>query len=362
MAAMGFTGTRRRAGVAHRWGAVLCLATAACTPAPAEWYDPSLPHHQPNGFVNVPPTPEKKLSDLLRWRREAGKKLIPEAGDYTFPTIPVDRAALNHAPDTPTVTWIGHATVLIRVNGVNVLTDPQFSARAAPVQWAGPRRAVPPVPGLTDLPPIHAVVLSHDHYDSLDVGTVRALRARPGGADTVFFTPLGYKPWFARLGVTRVVERDWWQSAEHLGLTFTAVPVQHWCKRGFFDRDERLWSGWTISGEGFNGVFLGDSGYTVHFAEIGRRLGPFDVAMIPIGAYEPRWFMRDHHINPAEAVRAHADLRAKRSIAIHWGTFVLTDEPLTEPPVRLAVARQQAGLTEADFAVLVHGETVAITP
>lgn len=351
----------RRGGISG--GMLACgalgMLLSACSAPP--WYDPEKPHHTRGGFVNPGAASEEHgLADLIRWRREAGRKAIPDAASYTFPVADTDTAYLRHNGTDPTATWIGHATVLLQLGGVNILTDPHFGERASPVSWAGPRRAVPPSPALSELPPIHAVVLSHDHYDSLDAGTVRRLRARPGGADTVFFTPLGYKAWFADLGVTNVVELDWWEQAEAFGVTFTAVPVQHWCKRGLFDRNKRLWAGWVIAGAGRKVMFVGDSGYTPGFADIGGRLGPFDLALIPIGAYAPRWFMKPHHMNPEEAVRAHADLRARRSIAIHWGTFVLTDEPLTEPPGRLAAAREAAGLPEDAFRVLIHGETTGL--
>lgn len=339
------------------------MALTACSGPSATPFNPALPHHRGDGtFINVlEPDPDHGPGDLLRWRWEAIGKAVPGADAYAFPVARAAAATLaDTRPGSFTVTWIGHATVLVRMGGLNILTDPQFSERASPVSWMGPRRVVPPVPGLDQLPPIHAVVISHDHYDSLDVNTVRRLRARPGGANTVFFTPLGYRKWFAELGVTNVVERDWWESSELGGVTFTAVPVRHWCKRTPWDHNRRLWSGWAMAGAGKKVLFAGDSGYTRHFAEIGQRLGPFDLALIPIGAYEPRWFMAPYHMNPEEAVRVHQDVRAVRSVAIHWGTFILTDEPLTEPPVELAAALLAADIRPSAFKVLMHGQTLRL--
>ena len=173
-----------------------------------------------------------------------------------------------------------------------------------------------------------------------------------------FFVPLGLKDWFQDLGINRVVELDWWDQYEERELIITAVPVQHWSKRSPFSRNKTLWAGWVVQSKNFRFLFAGDSGYTPHFKEIGDKLGPFDLAAIPIGAYEPRWFMRPHHITPEEAVQVHLDVRSKKSVAIHWGTFILTDEPLDEPPKRLKTARQNKGLSENEFLVFKHGETM----
>jgi L-ascorbate metabolism protein UlaG (beta-lactamase superfamily) len=255
------------------------------------------------------------------------------------------------------VTWVGHATVLLRVGGRSVLTDPHFSERASPVSFAGPKRVVAPVPALSDLPHIHVVVISHNHYDHLDQESVRTLAEQPGGSPR-FYVPLGLKDWFARRGITDVVEMDWWESANFAGLTIDFVPVQHWSKRTLSDENQSLWGGWVIRHPELSFFFAGDTGYSKDFADIGAKFGGFDVAAIPIGAYAPRWFMQIMHLDPAEAVQVHRDVKARQSLAIHWGTFAnLTDESLYEPPIKLAEAREKAGLTDEDFFVLRHGET-----
>ena len=177
---------------------------------------------------------------------------------------------------------------------------------------------------------------------------------------TTFFVPLGLKNWFQDLGIHRVIELDWWDQYEEGGLKIVAVPVQHWSKRSFFSRNKTLWAGWVIQVAGFRFLFVGDTGYSAHFKETGDRLGPFDLCSIPIGAYEPRWFMRHHHINPEESVQVHLDVKCEKSVAIHWGTFILTDEPLDEPPAKLEEAKRQKGVPEGEFIVLEHGETIIL--
>ena len=258
------------------------------------------------------------------------------------------------------MTWIGHATVLLQMEGYNILTDPHFSKRTSPVQWAGPERVAPLGLALDDLPPIDIVIISHDHFDSLDEQSIKKLRQRPGGEKTRFYVPLGLKNWFATRGVDNVFEMDWWDRLQDEDIEIIAVPVQHWSKRSMFSRNKTLWAGWVIKTDAFRFIFVGDTGYTPHFKEIGEKLGPFDLAAIPIGAYEPRWFMARHHVNPAESVQIHKDIGSKKSVAIHWGTFILTDEPLDEPPKKLAAALQENQIPAEDFLVLKHGQTIIL--
>ena len=319
-------------------------------------------HHGPDGFRNLTGDYEEPtFFDFLRWRfsRDGRKVRGPES--YHFPLAENDPGALAVNGDRTTLTWIGHATLLVQIAGRNVLTDPHFSRRASPVQWAGPERVVRPGLALEELPRIDLVVLSHDHYDSLDRNSIRALRARPGGERTTFAVPLGLADWFRKEGVENVVELDWWQSHSVDGLELTAVPVQHRSKRSLIGgRNKTLWAGWVVKADEFSFLFTGDSGYTELFRQIGEKLGPFDLAAIPIGAYEPRWFMKPHHMDPEEAAQVHLDLKSRKSVAIHWGTFILTDEPLDEPPKKLAEALREKGIPAEDFLVLKHGETIVI--
>jgi L-ascorbate metabolism protein UlaG (beta-lactamase superfamily) len=315
------------------------------------YYDPAKPHRAAEGFRNNYPHAEK--GGFWRWQWERLRDGLPQRpeGGYRFDTARPELAA------NPSITWVGHATVLLRVGGMSLLTDPHFSERASPISFLGPKRVVPPVPALHELPHIDAVVISHNHYDHLDQDSVARLAAQPGGSPR-FFVPLGLKDWFTRRGVDDVVELDWWESREFRGLKIDFVPVQHWSKRTLADENQSLWGGWVIRHPELSFFFAGDSGYSRDFTDIRARFGGFDLAAIPIGAYAPRWFMQIMHLDPAEAVRVHQDVNARRSVAIHWGTFEnLTDESLDEPPLRLAQERKKAGLADDEFVVLHHGET-----
>ncbi len=254
------------------------------------------------------------------------------------------------------MTWIGHATMLVRLGGANVLFDPVFSERASPVSFAGPKRVVPLPIDIADLPQIDIVLISHNHYDHLDADSVKRIAAMSHSPR--FLVPMGLKAWFAELGIARVDELDWWQQEQHGDLRITFVPVQHWSKRTLTDANKTLWGGWVVEGEGLSIIHTGDTGYSQDFRDIGERLGPFDMAFIPIGSYAPRWFMKTMHADVPEAVQIRSDLRAARAIGMHWGTFEsLADEPLDEPPIVLARQREQRGLAQEEFDVLKIGET-----
>lgn len=340
-------------------------------------------HHRPDGrFRN--PWPEAQGDDALRRRiwRVAREWLFgkhppdPPPGafargtsDVAHPWLPTGPAGdADGAPPSREVrvTWIGHATALVQLPGLNLLTDPVWSDRSSPVGFAGPHRFVPPPIALEALPPIHAVLLSHDHYDHLDRPTVEALRTRFGD-DLLWLTPLGYRSWFARLGVENVIERDWWEEAELPGGRFraVAVPARHWTRRRPGGTNKRLWCGWSVvptEGEGPRVWFAGDSGYCSAFREIGARLGPFDVSLVPVGAYEPRWFMGAVHMDPEEAVQAYRDAGGRGAfVGTHWGTWRLTFEDPLEPPVRTRAAWAAAGLPEGDLHLPAHGGTVVVS-
>ena len=256
------------------------------------------------------------------------------------------------------VTWIGHSTFLIQTPAGAILTDPFFSQRASPVQWAGPRRARAPGVALADLPDLALVLLSHNHYDHCDLPALRALARRHRRA--VVVTPLGNAPLLAPLGFLGVEELDWWQAATRAPMPVTLTPAQHFSGRTPWDRNRALWGGFAFEAGGRRILFAGDSGYGPHFADIGRRLGAPDLALLPIGAYEPRWFMRPIHVNPEEAVRAHVDLGSRRSVAMHWGTIQLTPEAMDAPPAALAAARAAAGLAAESFVALDCGASITL--
>jgi N-acyl-phosphatidylethanolamine-hydrolysing phospholipase D len=268
-------------------------------------------------------------------------------------------AAPRAARDYRSVTWVGHSTVLLQVGPFNVLTDPVWSDRASPIRWIGPRRLMPPGVRFEQLPEIDLVLLSHNHYDHLDAPTVRRLAQRfPAAA---WLCPLRLGRLLRSFGVRHIVERDWWESVETLSYTATCVPAQHFSARSIGDRGNTLWCGWTLETNGVRVCFAGDTALHPEFEEIGRRCGPFDLVMLPIGAYEPRWFMRSVHMNPEDAVQAYQALRAPGvqppCLALHWGTFRLTDEAVEEPPRRFAQLWQHAELQPDRNWTFAHGET-----
>ena len=328
-------------------------------------------HHVPGGgFRNPWPvavTEEPGPLAVVKWlwqRQREGRPPDPRPDqlqratpDLVRPRVPADAVDLR-------ITWIGHSSFLLQMPGANVLTDPMFSRRASPVQWAGPKRFTPPGLAAEDLPPIDAVVISHDHYDHLDRRSVAAIEERaPGSA--VWLTPLGYRDWFGRCGVEKVVELDWWDEARVVGAPGTsivarALPARHWTRRRLGDTRRRLWCSWAVEVAGRRVYFGGDSGYCPGFSQIGEREAPFDVALLPIGAYEPRWFMRSSHMNPEEAAQAARDVKASAMVGMHWGTFRLTDENPLEPPGRARQAWGALGLPAPDLHLPAHGETVTL--
>jgi len=338
--------------------ALATIVSAACAlgdPVMNISKDAAKPHHTAAGFRNNYPHPPPQSFWKWQWERwTQGLPRIPEDG-WHFPVDTPDLAYLRANRGDRTITWIGHATVLLQLDGVNILTDPHFTERASPVSFAGPKRWVQPAIALADLPHIDVVVISHNHYDHLDDGTVRAL-ARQAGGPPRFYVPIGLAPWFAERGIA-AVEMDWWDRRDDGPLAIHFVPAQHWSARTWWDRNRTLWGGFVVDARDFRFLFIGDTGYSADFRDIGARFGDFDLAAIPIGAYEPRWFMSPQHVDPDEAVRIHRDVHARQSLAVHWGTFLLTDEPLDEPPRKLAEALDRQGISRGAFWIFRHGET-----
>ena len=310
-------------------------------------------HHVARGFRN--PDPAYTYSLASRIVHVVGRPPALNRG-VPLTLVPNDGVTLRGVLPAPLVTWIGHATFLVQLDGVNVLTDPHWGDRTSPVSFAGPRRLVPPGLRFEDLPPIHVVVISHDHYDHLDLGTVTRL-ARTH--HPIFLVPLGLKAWFHAAGIDDVVELDWWESWRIGGVTLTCTPAQHSSGRSITltDQNRRLWSSWAIASERHRFFFGGDTGYFHGFAEIGRRLGPFDVAALPIGGYSDYHRHHPNHVSPEESVQAFQDLGARLLVPMHWGTFELNREPYREPPDRLLREAHRRGLEET-VAVLSPGQTI----
>ncbi|CAH2275726.1 N-acyl-phosphatidylethanolamine-hydrolyzing phospholipase D [Pelobates cultripes] len=319
-------------------------------------------------FVNPWPTwKSPAFLSALKWAMtEKDNSNVPSSKEELDKELPIlEPYFVNHmelAGKTENglrITWLGHASVMVEMDELIFLTDPIFSQRASPLSFAGPKRFRGPPCTVEQLPKIDAVVISHNHYDHLDYKTVLSLNAR-FGTELRWFVPLGLLSWMQSCGCENVIELDWWEQncvPRHDEVTFVFTPAQHWCKRGAFDDNKVLWGSWSVLGPTNRFFFAGDTGYCGAFEEIGKRFGPFDVAAIPIGAYEPRWFMKSQHVDPEDAVRIHVDVRAKKSLGIHWGTFALANEFYLDPPVKLSEALHQYGLNPDDFFVLNHGES-----
>lgn len=323
---------------------------------------PESTYQNPEGVFFNPFVKEEDhpgFSQMMKWFWE---RKSPDTSDSTIgvniPREAPDMSRIFHPNDSLIqVTWIGHSTFLIQLDGLNFLTDPIFSERCSPLEWIGPKRFTPPSISIDSLPPIDFVILSHNHYDHLDLPTAHAL-----GKWTKWFVPLGVKEIFESEGLSNVEELDWWGKTDLGPLEIVCTPNQHFSGRSPLDRNESLWGSWAVIGSHQRIWFAGDTGYNpFQFKEIGENYGPFDVALIPIGAYNPEWIMRDHHVNPSEAVSIHRYVRSKFSIGMHWGTFTLTDEPIDEPPKLLKDALQLAFLLDSSsFITVPQGRTTRV--
>lgn len=295
---------------------------------------------------------DRGFRDILRWRMTSNAAAWPEQVTIT-PSKPQMRSQALR------VTMVGHATLLIQLDGMNVLTDPVWSLRASPLTFAGPKRVMAPGIAFEDLPPIDLVLLSHNHYDHLDIATLKRLHARDRPR---ILTPLGNDTIVRRaIAGADCVPMDWQAQAPFQDSTVTLVPALHWSARGLGDRRHALWGGFMLRTKQALVYFAGDTGYGdgALFRRLFAEHGAPDLALIPVGAYAPRWFMRAQHTDPEEAVQIMLDLQAKQAVAIHWGCFQLTDEPREEPIERLRAALQAQAIAPSQFAVLMPGETLS---
>jgi L-ascorbate metabolism protein UlaG (beta-lactamase superfamily) len=316
---------------------------------------PASDHFDGKVFRNQNPDASagKDFGDFLRWQRSSRPARWPRSvANRVVPRLPAMLTRRDYA-----VTFVNHITFLLQFRGLNLLTDPVYSERVSPVQWAGPKRVRPPGLAFEQLPKIHVVLISHNHYDHLDLDTLRNLE---GQHQPLILTGLGNKAFLGQHGLRRVKEFDWWQETREDGARITFTPAQHWSGRGLAGRNRTLWGGFVVEADGRRMFFAGDTGYWRHFKEVRRRCGVMDLALLPIGSYEPRWFMRDQHMNPDEAVRAHIDLEAELSIATHFGCFQLTDEGIDAPLQELETARRSRRVDAARFRALETGETLLV--
>lgn len=311
---------------------------------------PRSDHFDGRVFRNAVGGAGKSFGEFWRWQRTRRPKTWPRwVENVATPALPASLAGGEVA-----LSFVNHITFLVQFAGLNVLTDPVYSERASPFRFAGPRRVRAPGIAFDSLPPIQLVLLSHNHYDHLDLATLRQLAAthRP-----CVVTGLGNAAFLREHGIGDVVELDWWQTTPAAGAAVTFTPARHWSGRGLRGRNRTLWGGFVLRHGATRLYFAGDTGYGPHFADIRRRYGEVNIALLPIGAYAPRWFMQEQHMDPDDAVRAHVDLGARTSIATHFGCFQLTDEAIDAPVLELAAARDRHGVTEQRFQVLEVGET-----
>ena len=293
----------------------------------------------------------KSFRDFLKWTF-TNKKPELVAIDSSDEWKELDSGSTDY------MVWIGHATYLINKDGLTILTDPVFSKRASPVRFAGPKRLIPPAIPIDKLPKIDVITVSHNHYDHLDLRSLKKIyKANP---NAIFLVPKGDKRRLERRGIENVIEFLWWQEIEIKGSKFTFTPVQHWSARGIADRNKSLWGGWFMNLKTETIYHAGDTGYSKDFIETKKRLGSPSISLIPVGAYAPRWFMKTNHVNPPEAIQIAIDLKSERNFGMHWGTFQLTDEEILEPPKLLKESLRDQGLPDNFFNILRPGQIVEL--
>jgi L-ascorbate metabolism protein UlaG (beta-lactamase superfamily) len=319
------------------------------------YHGPASDHFDGRRFFNPGAAAGRPFSDFLRWQFTRRAVAWPRQVVYAHqPT-----ASTSIAPEEMVLTFINHVTFLIQLPELSLLTDPVFSERASPVQWAGPRRVHAPGLAFEQLPPIDLVFVSHNHYDHMDLPALKLLAARHA---PLFLTGLGNGAFLRQQGITPVVELDWWEETSLRGVQLAFTPAQHWSSRGPGGRNHTLWGGLWLTTPRRSLYFAGDTGYSPWFAELRRRHGSPELALLPIGAYEPRWFMCGQHMNPDDAVRAHLDLGAKASIGMHFGCFQLTDEAIDEPVRALERALRERGVDAGAFHAPQPGEMLRWRP
>ena len=291
---------------------------------------------------------DKSFGDMLKWIRSDIEPVITKI------ELSSEWQNLDLSKDDNYAIWIGHSTFLIKKNGVTILTDPIFSNRASPLRNIGPKRLIPPAIPLDELPSIDIVTVSHNHYDHLDIRSLKKLSKNNPKA--IFLVPAGDEKLLKRKKIKNVYDFDWWKSIDHKGFEITFTPVQHWSKRSLFDRNKSLWGGWFFKHKDYSFYHAGDTGYSKDFIDTKIKLGSPKYAFIPIGAYDPEWFMAESHVNPEDAVQIMLDLEAEKSFGMHWATFVLTDEDTIEPKIRLEKAMMEH--KDLEFTSVVPGSVI----
>jgi L-ascorbate metabolism protein UlaG (beta-lactamase superfamily) len=335
---------------------IILMAGYSSSSSPEIWAEGKPKHHTQNGFRNYPVTPEPPPVGVAFYlRRTLDSFFLPDVPDDHYLSEKDAIRQFQQLNGQNTITWLGHATFLIRINGMTILTDPFLTEYASPLWIFGSRRYVQPGISLDNLPPIDMVIVSHNHLDHLDAETVESLQ---GKEKIHIFVPLGLKAFFKDRGYTNIKELDWNESSSYSGIKLTALPTVHFSGRESNDKNKTLWCSWSISSQSGKVFYSGDSSYSpTIFKTIGKENGPYDLVIVSIGAYKTRKYGPASHFTPEEAIKVAMETKSNIAVAMHWGTIKLSDEPLWEPPVRFRKAAQDNGLSSEQTWVMKIGET-----
>lgn len=336
--------------------AVFVTATGCCTFSAPGYKGPRSDHFDGKRFFNQDKGRKQGFLDFLKWltTRDAPIWTKVEAA------IPEKKFSSRVGPGELQITFVNHSTMLIQMDGLNIITDPLWAERTSPVSFTGPQRMHPPGMHIEALPPIDVIVVSHNHYDHMDLTTIKIIADRD---KPKIFTGLGNRVTLEKSGIEQVTEMDWWQSATLSDkLTLSFVPARHFSNRGMCDQNKTLWGGFVIESPAGAVYFAGDTGFGLHFEQIARRCKHIRLALLPIGAFRPEWFMAPHHLSPKDALNAHFVLQAQTSVAMHYGTFRLGDDKQNEPVEVLQKAIAAADMKNTQFWIMTFGETRQVPP
>ena len=305
-----------------------------------------------NNYINN----EEKTISKIKFFNFFFNNIFSPPSKKKFPLLDINKKI--YQKDVSLLTWSGHSSFLFQKHNVNILIDPHLTKRASPFRFIGPKRYMPSVFNKNNLPRVDLVAISHNHYDHLDIKSLKLIYNKFPKA--IFLVPLGDKKLLEQNGIKNVIELDWWETFRFEPFKLIFTPVQHWSKRTFFDKNKSLWGGWWIESEDYRFLHLGDTGYSKDFIDIKNKLGKVNMVAIPIGAYKPRYIMKNSHLDPKEALQTFVDIEAERAVAMHWGTFILSQEKVDDPVFEIKENLDNFGITNSQFLILKHGETIEL--